>query len=119
MSDDLVRISALLSKDRYESKDWKQADLVGRIEWLILMLEAKGEEVDMWVSLANEGSTPSKTHAEQLQQALALPEIKALVDALKQGLVMGNEICKALPPLNNDPFFNSANAALAAVGVKP
>jgi hypothetical protein len=56
MSDD--KISALLNDDRYESKDWKQADLVGRIEWLIIMLEAKCEEVDMWVSIANEDLVP-------------------------------------------------------------
>lgn len=51
MSDDLAKISALLSKDRYDSKDWRQADLAGRIEWLILMLEAKSEEVDMWADI--------------------------------------------------------------------
>jgi len=50
MSDD--KISALLSDDRYESKDWKQADLAGRIEWLIFMLKAKGEEVENMVRLA-------------------------------------------------------------------
>lgn len=45
------KISVLLDDNRYESKDWKQADLAGRIEWLILMLEAKSEEVDMWADI--------------------------------------------------------------------
>ena len=52
MSDE--KISALLSDDRYESNVWKQADLVGRIEWLIFMLKAKGEEVDMLVNIIRE-----------------------------------------------------------------
>jgi len=52
------KIFALLSDDRYESKDWKQADLASRIEWLIFMLKAKGEEVDRWVSIANEDLVP-------------------------------------------------------------
>jgi len=56
MSDE--KISALLSDDRYDSKDWRQADLAGRIEWLIFMLKAKGEEVDMWVSITNEDLVP-------------------------------------------------------------
>jgi hypothetical protein len=47
----MEKISALLSDDLYDSKDWKQADLVGRIEWLIAMLEAKNEEIDMWVDI--------------------------------------------------------------------
>ena len=56
MSDE--KISALLSDDRYDSKDWRHADLAGRIEWLIFMLKAKGEEVDMWVSITNEDLVP-------------------------------------------------------------
>ena len=51
---EVEKISALLSEDRYESKDWKQADLAGRIEWLIAMLEVKSEEVDMWVNIIAE-----------------------------------------------------------------
>jgi hypothetical protein len=47
----MEKISALLSDDLYDSKDWKQADLVGRIEWLIAMLEVKNEEIDMWVDI--------------------------------------------------------------------
>ena len=46
-------ITALLSDDRFESKDWKHADAVGRIEWLIAMLESKNEEIDMWVDMIN------------------------------------------------------------------
>ena len=51
---EVERISTLLSDDRYESKDWKQASLAGRIEWLIAMLEVKSEEVDMWVNIIAE-----------------------------------------------------------------
>ena len=51
---EVERISTLLSDDRYESKDWKQASLAGRIEWLIAMLEVKSEEVDMWVKIIGE-----------------------------------------------------------------
>jgi hypothetical protein len=47
----MEKISALLSDDLYDSKDWKQADLVGRVEWLIAMLEVKNEEIDMWVDI--------------------------------------------------------------------
>ena len=52
--EELEKISTLLRDDRYESKDWKQASLSGRIEWLIAMLEAKREEVDMWVKINGE-----------------------------------------------------------------
>ena len=47
------KIAALLSDDRFASKDWKHADAAGRIEWLIAMLEQKTKEVDMWVDLIN------------------------------------------------------------------
>ena len=52
--DEIKKIKDLLSDDRYESKDWKHADAVGRIEWLIAMLESKTEEIDMWVDMLNE-----------------------------------------------------------------
>jgi hypothetical protein len=49
----MEKIAALLSDDRFESKDWKHADAAGRIEWLIAMLESKNEEIDMWVDMIN------------------------------------------------------------------
>ena len=49
----MEKIAALLSDDRFESKDWKHADAAGRIERLIAMLEQKTKEVDMWVDLIN------------------------------------------------------------------
>ena len=49
----MEKIDTLLSDDRFESKDWKHADAVGRIEWLIAMLESKNEEIDMWVDMIN------------------------------------------------------------------
>ena len=49
----MEKIAALLSDDRFESKDWKHADAAGRIEWLIAMLEQKTLEVDMWVDQIN------------------------------------------------------------------
>ena len=51
--DEIVKIKDLLSDDRFESKDWEYADAIGRIEWLIAMLEQKTKEVDMWVDLIN------------------------------------------------------------------
>ena len=50
---EIKKIKDLLSDDRFESKDWKHADAVGRIEWLIAMLESKNEEIDMWVDMIN------------------------------------------------------------------
>ena len=74
MSDD--KISALLSDDRYESKDWKQADLAGRIEWLIFMLKAKGEEVENMVRLAepmlSDALAAAEKHIEELEAKLAV-----------------------------------------------
>jgi hypothetical protein len=52
----MKKISVLLNDDLYDSKDWKQADLAGRVEWLIAMLEAKSKEVDMWVDVINRES---------------------------------------------------------------
>ena len=52
--DEIVKIKELLSDDRFESKDWEYADAIGRIEWLIIMLEHKTKEVDMWVDLINQ-----------------------------------------------------------------
>lgn len=49
----MEKINALLSDDRFESKDWKHADAAGRIEWLIIMLEHKTKEVDRWVDMIN------------------------------------------------------------------
>ena len=50
---EIEKINALLSDDRFESKDWKHSDAAGRIEWLIAMLESKNEEIDMWVDMIN------------------------------------------------------------------
>lgn len=52
--DEIVKIKDLLSDDRFESKDWEYADTIGRIEWLIAMLEQKEKEIDMWVDMLNE-----------------------------------------------------------------
>ena len=49
--DEIKKIKDLLSDDRYESKDWKHADAVGRIEWLIDVLETKNQEIAMWVDM--------------------------------------------------------------------
>ena len=49
----MEKIAALLSDDRFESKDWKHADAAGRIERLIAMLKSKTEEIDMWVDMIN------------------------------------------------------------------
>lgn len=51
--DEIVKIKDLLSDDRFESKDWEYADTIGRIEWLIIMLEHKTKEVDKWVDMLN------------------------------------------------------------------
>jgi hypothetical protein len=84
MSDD--KISALLNDDRYESKDWKQADLVGRIEWLIIMLEAKCEEVDKLASIINKDLVHRALDAK-LAKAM---ESLVVIDALDPvGLVDG------------------------------
>lgn len=55
----MEKISALLRDDLYESKDWKQADLAGRVEWLIAMLENYRDEIDMWVDIINKEPTVS------------------------------------------------------------
>jgi hypothetical protein len=48
---DIAKIQDLLHDDLYDSKDWRDANVVERIEWLILMLANKKEEVDMWVEM--------------------------------------------------------------------
>jgi hypothetical protein len=53
----MEKISALLRDDLYDSKDWKQADLAGRVEWLIAMLENYRDEIDMWTDIINREST--------------------------------------------------------------
>lgn len=49
--DEIVKIKDLLSDDRFDSKDWEYADTIGRIEWLIDVLETKNQEIAMWVDL--------------------------------------------------------------------
>jgi hypothetical protein len=51
--DEIQKIKALLSDDRFESKDWEYSDAIGRIEWLIAMVESKTQEVAMWVDIIN------------------------------------------------------------------
>lgn len=48
---DIAKIQDLLHDELYDSKDWRHANVLGRIEWLILMLANKKEEVDMWVEM--------------------------------------------------------------------
>ena len=66
MSDE--KISALLSDDRYDSKDWRQADLAGRIEWLIFMLKAKGEEVENMVRFGVSNSAIANETADRIEE---------------------------------------------------
>jgi hypothetical protein len=81
MSDE--KISALLSDDRYDSKDWRHADLAGRIEWLIFMLKAKGEEVENMVRLAepmlSDALAAAEKHIEELEAKLATASHNAAV----------------------------------------
>jgi hypothetical protein len=46
-----IQLKELLSDDLYGSKDWRHADLIGRVEWLITMLANKNEEIDNWVNM--------------------------------------------------------------------
>lgn len=50
----LAKVDALLPDDLYDSKDWRHADSLGRIEWLIQMLANKNEEIDIWVGMLNQ-----------------------------------------------------------------
>jgi hypothetical protein len=50
----LDKVGALLPDDLYDSKDWRHADSLGRIEWLIQMLANKNEEIDVWVGMLNQ-----------------------------------------------------------------
>ena len=152
------KISALLSEDRYESNVWKQADLVGRIEWLIFMLKAKGEEVENMIRLAEpilsdelaaaeerieELEAKLKTvldretsilryydakldaaDAKQLQQALAMPAIAVLVDALCKSAegwdnVMGMGLIAKKHFGAATVLRDEAIDALRRIGVKP
>lgn len=46
MTNQYSKIKKLLtSKDFSYSKDWRQSDEVGRVEWLILSLKNKSEEI--------------------------------------------------------------------------
>jgi hypothetical protein len=48
-----IKLRELLPDDLYDSKDWRHASSIGRIEWLITMLANKNEEIDMWVDMIN------------------------------------------------------------------
>jgi len=48
-----VKLRKLLPDDLYDSKDWRHANSIGRIEWLITMLANKNEEINMWVDMIN------------------------------------------------------------------
>lgn len=51
-------IQDLLHDDLYDSKDWRHANVLERIEWLILMLAYKNKEIDMWVKMViDQGET--------------------------------------------------------------
>jgi hypothetical protein len=52
-----VKVGALLPDDLYDSKDWRHADALGRIDWLIRMLANKNEEIDVWVGMLNQKET--------------------------------------------------------------
>jgi len=65
-------------------------------------------------AIAEIESIPDPAHATQLQQALAMPEIRALVEALNETRIV---LAEHEPhPL---PVLAKVLAALAAVGVKP
>ena len=46
-----AELRANLKEDRYCSKDWKQSDYAGRIEYLHCVLESSRKECDMWVDM--------------------------------------------------------------------
>jgi hypothetical protein len=57
---ELKGLRELLPDDLYDSKDWRSADLEGRITWLITMLANKNEEIDIWVKMINDLPSPPK-----------------------------------------------------------
>jgi hypothetical protein len=62
---ELKRLRELLSDDLYDSKDWRSADLEGRITWLITMLANKNEEIDIWVKMINTDATAAREERER------------------------------------------------------
>ena len=48
--EDAEKLEELLKDDRYPSKEWKDASLPERVEWLISMYEAKKQEVQKFIS---------------------------------------------------------------------
>ena len=43
------QIKTLLADNLFDSKDWRWADTVERVEMLIEMVESKNREIDMWL----------------------------------------------------------------------
>ena len=48
-----IELRELLHDDLYDSKDWRHANSIDRIKWLITMLANKNAEIDMWVYVIN------------------------------------------------------------------
>lgn len=42
----LSELTKVLPNDLFESKDWKHSDIVGRVRWLLSMLESKTNEAE-------------------------------------------------------------------------
>jgi hypothetical protein len=46
---DMQVIKDLLSDDLYDSKDWRDADMAERVEYLIELVAYKNREIDLWL----------------------------------------------------------------------
>lgn len=52
-ADTLAAIKKILTDDLFDSKDWRDADVVGRVIFLVEVYKNKTEEVEIWVDMLN------------------------------------------------------------------
>ena len=79
------KIKQLLPDDMFDSKDWRGADTVERVEYLIARVAAQREEINLWL----EQLEWAREDRERLRDALLLTlpfvkkdeEIEAIVHA--------------------------------------
>ena len=49
-----VELEQLLTADKFESKDWKDLDIVGRVEWLLARYKIRSQELNNLVKVLEE-----------------------------------------------------------------
>ena len=87
---DMQVIKDLLADDLYDSKDWRDADMAERVEYLIELVAYKNREIDLWLEQIEHVKSRTTFLEEMMKNAMDCidaDDVSGAYDWLIEGFV--------------------------------